>query len=134
MHLARHGARCVDPDVLPVDHDRFAGRIAEPHGELVRRPPGPACRLLSALSIIGLSITCTKSACRLDERPVDTARPADDRLGVLRAEGGDRHGGQREQQQDQADHARTPAGSATRRPMASAMSRTSFISRSNCSG
>ena len=31
-------------------------------------------------------------------------------------------------------HARIPAGSATRRPIASAMSRISFINRSNCSG
>ena len=35
-HLVRHRARRIDPDMLSVDHDRFARWIAEAHRQLGR--------------------------------------------------------------------------------------------------
>ena len=133
-HLARRGARRVDPHGPSVDDDGLAGRIGEPHGELV----GPGLHQgAAAFGAVDHRVVDDLDEVRLEagERAVDPRRPAHDGLGVLRPRAGHRHG-KREQGQPPSTqaHVLAPAGSATRRPIASAMRRTSFIIRSNCSG
>ena len=113
---------------------------ASPGGSVNRMASlsGPACTSvprLSALSIIGIVDDLDeigREARRASGRRATTGRRC---AAASCAERGARAAASRpSSSSSRRDHARAPAGSATRRPIASAMSRTSFIIRSNCSG
>src|SRR5215207_1541622 len=109
--------------MLAVDDDRLTGWIAEPHGELGRSSLNQrslAFRTINHGVLDHLDEVCPETA----QRAIHPCGSADDRLRILR--GGRRGGEEREGEQREISQDINAAGSATRRPIASAMSHTSI--------
>src|SRR5882762_11036328 len=120
-HLSGCRARRVEPEATAVGDDAIVLGVAEAHRKIVRPPlVEPAARRVRIAEhrvVDDLREVSLESADRVE----GCAGTVENRSGIL----------DRQQQKQQRRHAPTAAGSATRRPMASAIIRTSRINCAN---